>query len=60
MKHWNVQRYNDEDLYELIIGSGTLCEDIPVPVMDWQSLAAEAPPAREALRDTHKLKPIKL
>ena len=60
MKHWNVQGFDSEELYELILGSSTLCEDIPVPVYNWQSLAAEAPPAREALRDTHKLKPIKL
>lgn len=58
MKHWNIHHYNHDDLYELILGSSTLCEDIPVPVMDWQSLAAEAAPNWRTFRDTHKLKPI--
>ena len=58
MKYWNTNHYNHDDLYELILGSSTLCEDIPVPVMDWQSLAAEAAPNWRTFRDTHKLKPI--
>jgi|6_EtaG_2_1085325.scaffolds.fasta_scaffold07838_7 hypothetical protein len=58
MKYWNVQRYNDEDLYELILGSSTLCEDTPVPVYNWQSLAAEAAPNWRTFRDNSKLKPI--
>lgn len=58
MKHWNIQGFDGEDLYELILGSSTLCEDIPVPVYNWQSLAAEAAPNWRTYKDTHKLKPI--
>jgi hypothetical protein len=58
MKYWNINHYNHDDLYELILGSSTLCEDIPVPVMDWQSLAAEAAPNWRTFKNTHKLKLI--
>jgi len=58
MKHWNVQGFDSEELYELILGSSTLCEDIPVPVYNWQSLAAEAAPNWRTFRDNSKLKPI--
>ena len=58
MKYWNINHYNHDDLYELILGSSTLCEDVPVPVMDWQSLAADAAPNWRTFRDNSKLKPI--
>ena len=58
MKHWNIQGFDGEDLYELILGSSTLCDDTPVPVYNWQSLAAEAAPNWRTYKDTHKLKPI--